>query len=92
MKQIVLDELGKAYEKHGKDFNSPHEAYAVIKEEFEETLDRLVLFRDMLDEFWMACRKDESTKPLASFMFIAADEALTELAQVAAMCIKAKKL
>jgi len=36
IKQLVDNEYNRASEKYGKEFNSSHEAYAVILEEIEE--------------------------------------------------------
>lgn len=48
----IYDELNKSNKKHRNYFASTHEAYAVIKEEFEELY-------DALNNFWEFVKKDD---------------------------------
>ena len=51
IKQVTQSELVRENRRHPL-FNSPHEAYAKIKEEMESAEYKLVLTKDALSQFW----------------------------------------
>ena len=58
---LVNRELELASEQHGNQFHSKHEAYAVIKEEYEEAKEAVDYSERLLNRFWnCCCRKDNS--------------------------------
>ena len=86
---VVDAELDRAQWTKGKTFASPHEGYAVIKEEIEECTEALVGQWMALAEVWEAVRDDrdiagEDVCSLCS----SAKETAAEAVQVAAMCEK----
>jgi len=44
---------------YGKIYNSPHEAYAVLKEELEETEENLKATKNYLNDVWQSIRSDD---------------------------------
>ena len=50
--QAVCYELQAIIKKHGAHYASPHEGYAVLKEEYEEAQECLELLNSKLDEIW----------------------------------------
>lgn len=69
-------------------FISNHEGYAVILEEFEETMVEYIQGKEILEELWKAVKGNEPTiahsKALENAMLNLASEAI----QTAAMCKK----
>lgn len=60
--EIMLDEeIKSAAEKHG-DFNSSHEAYAVILEEVEELTQQLDYMKEILAQLWEDIKRDTFKK------------------------------
>ena len=57
IEQAVKNELARANRKNPL-FNSPHEAYAVIKEEAEEAEYECALIKDVLSQFWSYVKCD----------------------------------
>lgn len=86
---LTTEECNKGLKEHGT-FNSPHEGYAIIKEEVEEAQEDLVEAIDNLNHAWNAIRNDnnftagESIYQLKTKALMAA----SELVQVAAMAQK----
>lgn len=96
---IDIAEIERLIEKELKDANrnhpplaSDHEAYAVIKEELEETEAELKKLFVYLSSVWHQVKND--TKPTRDYhgMKIAAIRLIQEGIQVAAMCEKAKRV
>lgn len=59
--KLVDFELDMANKEYGERFNSAHEAYAVMKEEYEEAKEALTDVSIFLHEcFWTGCRHDEN--------------------------------
>lgn len=87
--KLVDFELEMANKEHGERFNSAHEAYAVMKEEYEEAKDN---FRDvdfwLNGLFWKNCKRDNNCVSYAKFIKNKAIYAACECIQVAAMTQK----
>ncbi|MCM0648666.1 hypothetical protein NBE98_09795 [Clostridium swellfunianum] len=63
VKQVVEEELQRTYTEYGfGDFNSNHEAYAVIKEEIEEARIELDRAEQRLRWAWEIIKKNENPK------------------------------
>lgn len=86
---VVDAELDRAQWSRGKTFASPHEGYAILKEEIEECAEALAGQWTALAKLWKAVRDDrdiacEDVWSLCS----SAKETAAEAVQVAAMCEK----
>lgn len=73
-------------------FRSPHEGYAVIKEEIEEAEEQLTYSKQLLESLWTSIKVNNSRLPYSK-MFCKdlkqrAIDGATELIQVAAMAQK----
>ena len=88
--KLVDFELDMANKEHGERFNSAHEAYAVMKEEYEEAKEALENAGVSLNRcFWKSCRCDEiNCARYAKFLESEAIDAACECIQVAAMAQK----
>ena len=84
-------EYSRAAEKFGKQHNSPHEAYAVIKEEFEEAQKNVFKVEQILDEFWEQTKANNTTLGENAVAALGREAILAacEFVQVAAMAYKA---
>lgn len=72
-------------------FNSVHEAYAIMKEEAEETQDAIANTEKALDKFWVGVKENLSQEWMESSIADIRKNALQtaiEALQVAAMCDK----
>lgn len=74
-------------------FNSPHEGYAVILEEYEEAQEALEQVKSSLDVLWEKIKGNDVTyflvdKTMAMTIYEDAINAACEMAQVAAMLLK----
>jgi len=88
--QLVEDEYKRASEKFGKKFNSSHEAYAVILEEFEEASHESDMFEKGIGQYWNNVKSNDSIQKV--WLVVTQDcakKAIAEWIQVAAMCHKA---
>lgn len=85
----VFMEYERSTKKFGRANNSPHESYAVIKEEFEEATEAGSMFGQTLNEFWGMVRNDEVLADKCEQMRAIAEHTAAEWVQVAAMCYKA---
>lgn len=56
--EAAYKEIGRAKEKHPKDFHSPHEGYGVLKEE--------------VDEMWDAIKRDDTEHAVKEAVQVAA--------------------
>ena len=90
---LTLKEYERAAKVNGDTFNSPHETYAVILEEFEEATENLEEFDDAFKAYWSCVKKNDRTsqKDQLIYMHHYAISAAAEMIQVAAMCHKALK-
>ena len=94
IEELASEELVDANAKHDPKFNSPHEAYAVIKEELEEMQDEVEMCGKSLEYIWDNIKDDteEGCKKWLEYMKEYAISAAQEAIQVVAMCDKAMKL
>ena len=91
IEQAAENELVRANRKHTL-FNSPHEAYAVIKEEVEEAELEMEHIKDSVRIFWKAVKYDDIARNMYRFLHGIKDIAINlaaEAIQVAAMAQKA---
>ena len=84
--KLVESETAHAYTEHGK-INSPHEGYAVLKEEKEELDIDILDLKYALESFWLTIKRDQTEEliyPLRR-MKAKAESAAMEAIQVAAV-------
>lgn len=81
-------ELEKANKKWPM-FNSPHEAYGVVKEELEEVEEEYMRMNHHLKEFWESVKTDTSNVEWLKLLKEASLNCAAESVQVAAMAQKA---
>lgn len=88
---LVGREYQRAAEKHGGAANTPHEGYALIKEEEEEAGDQMSTVSQKVTSLWWAVKADDLTLQAGYLDAIknAAVLGACELVQVAAMADKA---
>ena len=87
----VMRELNRANNKFPL-FASNHEAYAVILEEFEETVDELEFAKVSMTAFWMSVKEDDNPENLIRYLKSARKDMLLcacEAIQTTAMFEKA---
>ncbi len=90
IEKLVWEEYDRATEKFGVTFNGPHEAYAVMLEEYQEA-------RDALDDgelllmatYWESVKKNDTTREQLANIAVAALHTAAECVQLAAMAHKA---
>ena len=87
---LVEKELTEANEKYPL-FHSPHEAYAVLKEEVEELADEAEWMKGKLGCIWELVRQDADISDEARYLHEFAVAAACEAIQCAAMCEKLKQ-
>lgn len=91
IEELVVQELDEANEKYPL-FHSPHEAYAVIKEEVDElTYEVKVLIDWEINNMWREVKSDRSIEDIAKSIYNHAIFAAQEAIQVAAMAEKIKQ-
>lgn len=93
VQELVTFELERANTIHPPKFNSMHEAYAVILEEYEEAEREISIFKDALGwSVWRNIKDDCYELACAGFKDIEriAIAAASEMIQVAAMARKAR--
>ena len=90
IEKLAEIELAEANIIHEEKFNSWHEAYAVLKEEIEETQDEIARVVKLADELWYAIKKDnlENAVHYTKAIKITTRVAIQEAVQVVAMCKK----
>jgi hypothetical protein len=89
VEMVVIQELARA-NKMFPSFQSPHEAYGVIKEEQEKAADENCSTVGLLNDFWNAVKSNdyEEQEAVLNSLRDAAVRAAAELCQVAAMAQK----
>lgn len=88
IKALMQEEMETANKIHPL-FQSPHEAYAVIKEEFEEAKEELVVCEGLLGDMWHRIRNDWGTEEVLRMIYAHAIYATQEAIQLGAMAKKA---
>lgn len=90
---LMREEYERAAESFGESFHSPHEAYAVLKEEVEEAESDLKYLKMLLEYYWCDVKKNDMEHQNSMLKEIekTALNAACELIQVAAMAYKARK-
>ena len=88
---LVKNEYQRAAKAHGGAANTPHEGYALIKEEEEEAGDQMSLVSQKVTSLWWAVKVDDLSLQAGYLEEIraAAVSGACELIQVAAMADKA---
>ncbi len=88
---LVDEEFHRAAAVHGAAAHSPHEGYALIKEEYEEAQEQMAALNQQIDHYWAEVRADETEYHPQYLDAIkrAAILGACELIQVAAMADKA---
>lgn len=97
--QMILKELEEANKKHPQ-FNSRHEAYAILKEEFEELFEEIEDVKNGINNnYWKYCRKSKYYEygnkeiiKLLKHLEVGIKWAILELLQVGAMVLKSKDM
>lgn len=88
VQQLVQKELNSANEKFPL-FNSPHEGYAVIKEEVDECeAEMRIISETILPEVWEKIKGNDKAFDLVRMVKDTAEKLAVEAIQVAAMCDK----
>lgn len=90
VQELVAFELERANTIHPPKFNSYHEAYAVILEEYEEAKEAFEAVEWDKDLAWDSIKHDENPNGLLKAVEKAAIAAASEMIQVAAMARKAR--
>lgn len=87
---LVAEELEDANKKYPL-FHSPHEAYAVLREEVEEAEYDIEKIKERLDCMWISVKCDTNIEGHADTLYAYAVNGIMELIQVAAMADKIKQ-
>lgn len=87
VREPVAVELAAANERFPQ-FHSAHEGYAVIREELEETEEKVEMSKKYLKFLWDSIRMNGKTKWAVEYMKELSINAAYEAIQVAAMCQK----
>lgn len=92
IEEAIKCEYESACNTYGADFNSTHEAYAVMCEEMEEASEEVAMLEGHFSKCWKAVKSDDVEEFLlhADEIAATAEMAMLELAQVVAVCKKAK--
>ena len=90
--QACKEELRNA-KSFGEFYNSPHEAYAILKEEIEETKDNLSLVEKRLEDIWQNIKDNDDEELVANILTLKSYAILTvfEAVQVCAVSEKFKE-
>ena len=89
MRAAMQKEYMRAYLIHGEKHHSPHEAYSVMLEEYEEAVIELSTVRDELKDYWDSTKANRSAGNHALRIKIFSLNAAAECIQLAAMAHKA---
>ena len=89
VKYLVQHELDMACDGNGEHFNSDHEAFAVILEEFCESKEELAIISECLYGMWRSVRQDNKNGDVLTDIERHARRLACEAIQVAAMARKA---
>ena len=88
--EAVTLEIVNAVKVHGADYNSNHEAYAVLLEEVEEAEKALDYIKNHVAMIWDAVKVDNDNEVKSNSRIIALDavDLAKESCQIAAVCRK----
>lgn len=88
--EAITLEIVNAVKLHGAEYNSNHEAYAVLLEEVEEAEKVLDYIKNHVAMIWDAVKADDDNEVKANARIIALDavEIAKEACQIAAVCRK----
>jgi hypothetical protein len=93
VKQAVKEELVRTYSEYGySDFNSPHEGYAIIKEEVEEAEIELNRVKQKIAWAWEAIKSNENHEDAIDSIKRYGTYLACEAIQIAAMAEKHRTL
>ena len=87
MDELIFKELNEANKKFPL-FASPHEGYAVVKEEIEEVMDAMNILLEIFSNAWSGIKKNQLVFEQMQAVRKLAKHIATESIQVAAMCDK----
>lgn len=90
IEELVVQELDEANKKYPL-FHSPHEAYAVLKEEIDEVEYEVECQKAWMKSMWGNVKVDRNIEDIASKIYKHAIHTAQEVIQVAAMAEKIKK-
>lgn len=88
IKALIEQEMDEANRTHPL-FQSTHEAYAVIKEELEETKEALLTCEGLLNDMWHRVRNDWEVESILKLLKTYSGEVAREAIQAGAMAQKA---
>lgn len=88
---LMNEEYERAAERFGEKFNSPHEAYAVIKEEAEEAQNEMRYILGQMEAYWIRIKENMITDGSLETIEKTALNTACECIQVAAMAYKARR-
>lgn len=88
---LMREEYERAEKRFGEKFHSPHEAYAVIKEEAEEAQNEMRYILGQMEAYWIRIKENMITDGSLEVIEKTALNAACECIQVAAMAYKARK-
>lgn len=84
--QAVCYELQAITKKYGAHYASPHEGYAVLKEEYEEVEEAVKGLNDKLSQIWENVKMNWNDSTVISQAYSWALSAAEEAVQCAAVC------
>lgn len=89
--KAVMEETENAVKNYGETYNSPHEGYAVLLEEFEEASDDLTYIKNNLGVLWQSIKTNDLDSTTLTDIEGTAQMLALEAVQIAAVCSKFKK-
>ena len=88
---LMREEYERAAESFGESFHSPHEAYAVLKEEVEEAQKEMGYTLGQTEVYWNRIKENRITDGTLEVIEERALNAACECIRVAAMAYKARR-
>lgn len=90
IEKLIEQELKEANKTYPP-FHSPHEAFAVLREECDELHDDYYAIDEKMDEIWDLIRQDDVIAHKTDKIYNWAINAACESIQIAAMCRKVRQ-